>query len=112
MTQTSCHEDEDDIFTDAVVTLSAPDGMEIEQIQGTVTLTDINHKQTFVANEFVGNTTRTKILRGAYSIIAEGYVAYKENGISTVGQFRAYTDYAELEKNGSNSVELEFYLMN
>ena len=39
---TSCHQDEDDLFTTAAITLTAEQGTTIERVQGTVRLTNLN----------------------------------------------------------------------
>ena len=109
---TSCHQDEDELFTYADITLNAEDGISIERVQGTVSLTNLNTKQVTSSADFNGNVSRIQILRGVYSILVEGSIQYKDaSGKTAVRQFRANTDYVALEKEGVNATTLQIIWM-
>lgn len=109
----SCHQDEDELFTYADVTLDTEDDISIERVQGTVSLTNLNTKQVTSSAEFNGNVSRIQILRGVYSVLVEGSIQYKKdvNGKTRVRQFRASTDYVALEKEGANVTTLQIIWM-
>ena len=103
----SCHQDEDDIFTIAAIELKAEEGITIERIQGTVTLTNLNTKQIVTSAEFNGNTAQVQLLRGAYTALVEGSIQYHDaNGNTAIRQFRASTSYLALEKKEINTATL------
>lgn len=96
MVLTSCHQDEDDLFTTAAITLAAEQGTTVERVQGTVQLTNLNTRQVTTTAEFDGNIARVTLLRGVYSVLVEGSMQYKDaNGETSVRQFRATSDYLE-----------------
>jgi len=108
----SCHQDEDTLFADVVVALQAEEGVTIERVQGTVSLTNLNSKQVFTISTFDGNVARGNILRSSYSILVEGTAQYKDaSGQTQVRQFRASTDYVGLEKEGLNETTLNMIWM-
>lgn len=55
MVLASCHQDEDDLFTTAAITLTAEEGTTVERVQGTVQLTNLNTRQVTTTAEFDGN---------------------------------------------------------
>lgn len=112
MVLTSCHQDEDFLFADVAVALQAGDGVTIERVQGTVSLTNLNTKQVFTISTFVGNVARGNILRSSYSILVEGTAQCRDaSGKTQVRQFRASTDYVGLEKEGLNETTLNMIWM-
>lgn len=112
MVLTSCHQDEDDLFTTAAITLAAEQGTTVERVQGTVQLTNLNTRQVTTTAEFDGNITRVTLLRGAYSVLVEGSMQYKDaNGETSVRQFRATSDYLEFASKSLNVATLNIVWM-
>lgn len=112
MVLTSCHQDEDDLFTTAAITLAAGEGTTVERVQGTVQLTNLNTRQVTTTAEFDGNITRVTLLRGAYSVLVEGSMQYKDaNGETSVRQFRATSDYLEFASKSLNVATLNIVWM-
>lgn len=112
MVLTSCHQDEDDLFTTAAITLTAEQGTTVERVQGTVQLTNLNTRQVTTTAEFDGNIARVTLLRGAYSVLVEGSMQYKDaNGETSVRQFRATSDYLEFASKSLNVATLNIVWM-
>lgn len=112
MVLTSCHQDEDDLFTTAAITLAAEQGTTVERVQGTVQLTNLNTRQVTTTAEFDGNIARVTLLRGAYSVLVEGSMQYKNaNGETSVRQFRATSDYLEFASKSLNVATLNIVWM-
>lgn len=112
MVLTSCHQDEDDLFTTAAITLAAEEGTTVERVQGTVQLTNLNTRQVTTTAEFDGNIARVTLLRGAYSVLVEGSMQYKDaNGETSVRQFRATSDYLEFASKSLNVATLNIVWM-
>ena len=112
MVLTSCHQDEDDLFTTAAITLAAEQGTMVERVQGTVQLTNLNTRQVTTTAEFDGNIARVTLLRGAYSVLVEGSMQYKDaNGETSVRQFRATSDYLEFASKSLNVATLNIVWM-
>lgn len=108
----SCHQDEDDIFTNANIVLQEQSGISIERVQGTVSLTNLNTKQVVTASDFDGNVAKVHLLRGSYTILVEGSIQYKDaQGVTQVRLFRASTDYVGLEKENFNEIYLDIIWM-
>lgn len=112
MVLTSCHQDEDDLFTTAAITLAAGEGTTVERVQGTVQLTNLNTRQVTTTAEFDGNIARVTLLRGVYSVLVEGSMQYKDaNGETSVRQFRATSDYLEFASKSLNVATLNIVWM-
>lgn len=112
MVLTSCHQDEDDLFTTAAITLTAEKGTTVERVQGTVQLTNLNTRQVTTTAEFDGNIARVTLLRGVYSVLVEGSMQYKDaNGETSVRQFRATSDYLEFASKSLNVATLNIVWM-
>lgn len=112
MVLTSCHQDEDDLFTTAAITLAAGEDTTVERVQGTVQLTNLNTRQVTTTAEFDGNIARVTLLRGAYSVLVEGSMQYKDaNGETSVRQFRATSDYLEFASKSLNVATLNIVWM-
>lgn len=112
MVLTSCHQDEDDLFITAAITLAAEQGTTVERVQGTVQLTNLNTRQVTTTAEFDGNIARVTLLRGAYSVLVEGSMQYKDaNGETSVRQFRATSDYLEFASKSLNVATLNIVWM-
>ena len=76
---TSCHQEYTDYDTTAIITLVAPDTITVERMQGTVTLTNLNNKQSYATSTFNGNQVELSMMRGVYSVLAEGSILYKDS---------------------------------
>ena len=112
MVLTSCHQDEDDLFTTAALTLTAEEGTTIERVQGTVQLTNLNTRQVTTSAEFDGNIARVTLLRGTYSVLVEGSIQYRTaQGATAVRQFRATSDYLEFASKSLNVATLNIVWM-
>lgn len=93
---TACHTDEDDYYTTMAVTVAAPEGCTILQMQGTVRLTNLNNKQTYSTSAFSVATATIEVLRGVYSVDIEGTVRYSDKtGTVRTANFRASSSYTE-----------------
>ncbi len=104
----SCHQDEDDIFTTAAITLEAGNDITIERVQGIVTLTNLNTHQVVTSADFSGNVAQVQVLRGAYSILVEGSIQYHDaSGNVAIRQFRASTEYLALQEKNMNTATLD-----
>ena len=109
----SCHSDHDFYTTTAGIELTMPVEGEVEIIQYSLTMTNLNSRE--VVNN-AGKTTGTiminDIMRGAYSINVEGIVKYKnESGQVTMRQFRAQSEYVSFVGQQDAVVTLEMILM-
>lgn len=103
----ACHQEEDDLFTTAVLTLEASDGITVERVQGTVTLTNLNTRQVVTAADFSGHVAQIQVLRGAYTILVEGSAQCRDtSGATSVRKFRCSADYLALEKENTNTATL------
>jgi len=94
----ACHNDAEEIFTSATISLEAADSITVQKIQGTVKAVNINTRQTTTNSQFDNFSSSMKLLRGAYQITINGYVVYLDNkNIQHTHAFIAYTDYCELK---------------
>lgn len=110
---TSCHDDYKDYMTTGLIALTLPVEGEIETIQYTVRMMDLNSRNTItLAGETDGTITVENLFRGAYSINVEGVVRYVDSDEMThTSQFRAQSDYVSMVEVNGNSVSLEMILM-
>jgi len=98
----ACHDDHDDYYTTAIVTIDLPEGCTISQMQGTVTLTNLNNRQTYSSSTFNGTSATLEVMRGVYSADVEGSLRYADaNGVMHTGNFRAATSHCELLQHPS-----------
>ncbi len=108
----ACHQDEDDIFAAADITLSAGDTVTIERIQGTASLTNLNSKQVTTTSDFDVATLHLTLLRSSYSADVEGLVRYRNaRGEVYTRHMRAHSDYIALDKKGSNQAVLDIIFL-
>ncbi len=108
----ACHQDEEELFATAEITLSAGDTLTIERVQGTARLTNLNSKQTTSSSDFDGATLRLELLRSSYSADVEGLLRYRNRGgASFTKRIRAHSDYLALEKTGRNEAVLEIIFL-
>lgn len=98
----ACHDDHDDYYTTAIVTIDLPEGCTIGQMQGTVTLTNLNNRQTYSSSTFNGTSATLEVMRGVYSADVEGSLRYADaSGAAHTGNFRAATSHCELLQHPS-----------
>lgn len=110
---TSCHDDYKDYMITGLIALTLPVEGEIETIQYSVRMMDLNSRNTItLAGETCGTITVENLFRGAYSINVEGVVRYVDSDEMThTSQFRAQSDYVSMVEVNGNSVSLEMILM-
>ena len=109
----SCHDDYKDYTTTGHIVLTLPVEGEIETIQYSVKMIDLNsHNTITLAGETSGTITIEDLFRGAYSINVEGVVRYVDlETTSHTRQFRAQSDYVSMVELNDNTISLEMILM-
>jgi hypothetical protein len=106
----ACHDDHEDYTTSANITISVPDSINVEKMQGTVTVVNLNNKQSYSSSEFNGTSTLIDVMRGSYSINVNGTVLYHDRqNIKHTKSFRAASSYSEfLDHPAKASVNIIF----
>lgn len=100
ITLVACHSEEDDYYSDALFVFQMDDGSNIEQMQGTLTLRNTSNGQEYSESEISGGNTTLRLLRGAYSLSAEGTVIYTSaDGQRHTASFRSSIDYLQVLDN-------------
>lgn len=109
----SCHDDYSDYTTTGRILLSLPTDGEIEVIQYSVKMMNLNSRHTItLAGETNKAITIDNLFRGAYSINVEGVVRYVgSDATSHTSQFRAQSDYVSMVELNNNAISLEMILM-
>ena len=108
----ACHQDEDDLFATADITLTAGDTLTIERVQGTARITNLNTKQVVTSSDFVAATLSVELIRSSYSADVEGLVRYRNaRGETYTKRMRAHSDYVALEKKGRNEAVLNIIFL-
>ena len=69
---TACHTENDDYYSTVSIILSANDDITIEQMQGTITLRNTSNGQQYSSSSINRNSTTVYVLKGAYTLSAEG----------------------------------------
>lgn len=110
---TACHSDYDDYTTSGEIALSLPVEGEIEIIQYSVQMMNLNSRSSVTfADKTSGIIPVVNILRGAYSINIEGVVRFRgASHVLQTHQFRALSEFVPFVSSGGNRVELEMILM-
>lgn len=100
---TGCHEDHEDYDTTAAVNIVIPDSIKLEKMQGTVTLRNLSNGYKYASSTFNLSTTNFQLLRGAYSLDAEGTLVFTnkndKNASLQIRYFRATLDYVEITQH-------------
>lgn len=106
----ACHGDNEDYNTSANITVTVPDSINVEKMQGTVTVVNLNNKQSYSSSEFNGTSTLIEVMRGSYSINVIGTVLYHDRqNIKHTKSFRAASSYSEfLDHPAKASVNIIF----
>lgn len=109
---TACHEDNEEYFAEADITVNAGDTLTVDRVQATAVLTNLNTRQVTTSADFNGQTLRISLLRGAYMVSIEGLIQYKDVTQTVhTRRFRAYTDYAEMAQTSGNQLVLNLIWM-
>ena len=99
---TACHTENDDYYSTVSIILSANDDITIEQMQGTITLRNTSNGQQYSSSSINRNSTTVYVLKGAYTLSAEGTCSYKTaDGKLHTSYFRASNDYLEIINNNT-----------
>lgn len=106
----ACHGDNEDYNTSANITVTVPDSINVDKMQGTVTVVNLNNKQSYSSSEFNGTSTLIEVMRGSYSINVNGTVLYHDRqNIKHTKSFRAASSYSEfLDHPAKASVNIIF----
>jgi hypothetical protein len=103
----SCHQDNDDYMTMAVISLDSGDTLTIDRVQAMAHITNLNTRHVVSTAEFNGKEVRVELLRGAYQINVEGILSCSDRkGSHRLRQFRAVSDYTELTGTGVSETKL------
>lgn len=96
----SCEKEHDDYFTQTTIEMHAPENVSLVQMQGSITLRNINSGQKYSSSSFQGSIANLRVLKGAYTLYAEGTCLYKlSDGSSRIASFRSSFDYIEIVNN-------------
>lgn len=108
----ACHQEENDIFATASITLECNEQINVSRVQAQAKLTNVNTRQTTTSAAFSGATLNVELLRGAYEILIEGVMTYTDAaGTEHIRQFRAQTDYVELVGYDTNNAKLNIIFL-
>lgn len=75
-------DEREELFTDAVVTVVPPQGVEMVRFQATMEFENINTRQRISTSDFVDGVLHIRLLRGLYrlSIAEGGGMSYRAEG--------------------------------
>ena len=112
LVSSSCHKDHDDYTTTARIGLTLPVEGEVEIIQYSAMLMNLNSRdEVTIAGSTATEIVVPDLLRGAYSINVEGVVTYFDPAHEAqVRPFRAQSQYVPLVDD-DNRVEVEVIFM-
>jgi hypothetical protein len=98
---TACHDDNDDYYTQLTVTVEGNDSVHIRQMQGTITMTNLNKGQSWSTSVFDGSeVVFDEIFRGAYSLSGQGTMRYADaEGQEHIASYRVASNYVEVLKH-------------
>ena len=109
---TACAPVEDDIFTNARITVTAGDDLVITRVQAQVKLTNVNTRQVMTSADFEGAGVTVELLRGAYQVDVEGVATCQSlDGATHVRQFRCQSDYVEFIGRETNEISLNIIFL-
>ena len=109
---TACHQEQNDLFSTAIITLSSNDNISISRVQAQAEITNVNTRQVVTTANFDGPTLRVELLRGAYAVLVEGVATCLDaDGNKRLRQFRAQTDYVELASTDTNVAQLNIIFL-
>lgn len=108
----ACHQEQDELLTEAHILMTAPDSISIEQMQGTLTLKDMNTARSISTADLHDNGFTINILRGAYRVDVEGMVRYHSAaGRTSTCNFRVHSDYTPLIGVPTSTASLPIILL-
>lgn len=112
LTLTACQEEKDHYYTEARIVLQMPSGIVVNQLQGTLTLQNLNSQQTQSTADLTDGVFVVEVLRGAYKADVEGMIGYTDDtGVPQIKHFRAHSDYVALSDEPYSEVELTITLL-
>lgn len=114
---TACHQEEDDLFATAVITLETGEDISITDVQAQAQFTNVNTRQVTTTADCKVRDGKCEVsvglLRGAYEVLIEGVAECQGvQGGKEFRQFRAQSDYVELAGRGVNTAGLNIIFLN
>lgn len=117
---TACHQEEDDLFATAVITLETGEDISITDVQAQAQFTNVNTRQVTTTADCEVRDGKCEVsvglLRGAYEVLIEGVAECQGvqgvQGVREYRQFRAQTDYVEMAGRGVNTAGLNIIFLN
>lgn len=101
----SCDNKTEEYMANVTIIVNCDDAKDIDRIQATATITNLNSKQVFRSVNFIKNTLTEVVLRGAYKITLDGVIRYiDKNNKVRVRTFRSTTNFVSI--TGSNDTHL------
>lgn len=108
----ACHQDNDDYMTVATVHMNGGEGIRIERVQAMAHFTNLNTRHVTSTANFDGADVQVELLRGAYQVLIEGILScVNADGVRSVRQFRAVSDYVELAGIGKSQASINIILL-
>lgn len=108
----SCHQEQTDYYTIARLTLDVPDSINVNQIQGTMTLQSLNTTLSQSTSNMQGYSLELNVLRGAYKVDVVGMIQYtNSNGEMLTRHYRAHSDYTPFADTSLSTAELPIILL-
>ena len=112
VTFVGCHQEQTDYHTVARVTLTIPDTINVTQIQGTLTLQNLNTTLNVSTSDMNGHTFTITVLRGAYKVDVNGMIKYTGmDGQSRTSHYRAHSDYTPFVDMPLSNADLPITLL-
>ena len=108
----SCHQEQTDYYTIARLTLDVPDSINVNQIQGTMTLQSLNTTLSQSTSNMQGYSLELNVLRGAYKVDVVGMIQYtNSNGEMLTRHYRSHSDYTPFADTSLSTAELPIILL-
>lgn len=108
----SCHQEQADYYTIARLTLNVPDSINVNQIQGTMTLQSLNTTLSQSTSNMQGYSLELNVLRGAYKVDVVGMIQFtNSNGEMFTRHYRAHSDYTPFADTTLSTAELPIILL-
>ena len=108
----SCHQEQTDYYTIARLTLDVPDSINVNQIQGTMTLQSLNTTLSQSTSNMQGYSLELNVLRGAYKVDVVGMIQYtNSNGEMLTRHYRAHSDYTPFADTSLSTAKLPIILL-
>jgi lipoprotein len=94
---TSCHKDQDELFTTAEITIDAGDSVQVHKMEVAITLTNLNTNEVVNATEQQNTQLNIRCLQGIYKVFAQGTVTLTDQqGQQRIRRFRVYKDFLQI----------------